>query len=64
MTRVLLASAYGHLDRPEEARAEWGQAMRINPDYSLVHRRRVLPFKNPVDFDRMVEGLRKAGLAE
>ncbi len=64
MTRVLLASAYGHLDRPEEARAEWGQAMRINPDYSLAHRRRALPFKNPADFDRMVEGLRKAGLAE
>ena len=64
MTRVLLASVYGHLDRPEDARAEWRQALHINPDYSLEQRRRVLPFKNPADFDRMVDGLRKVGLTE
>ena len=27
-------------------------------------RRKVLPYKNPDDFERVVEGLRKAGLVE
>jgi TolB-like protein len=64
MSRVLLASAYGHLGRTSEARDEWREALRINPDYSLEHRRRVLPYKKPADFELMVEGLRKAGLAQ
>lgn len=63
MSRVLLASAYGHLGRTSEARDEWRGALRFNPDYSLEHRRRVLPYKKPADFELMVEGLRKAGLA-
>jgi tetratricopeptide (TPR) repeat protein len=64
MSRVLLASAYGHLGRKSEAQDEWREALRINPDYSLEHRRRVLPYKKPADFELMVEGLRKAGLAQ
>jgi hypothetical protein len=34
----------------------------MNPDFSVERRRRVLPFRNPEDFERRVEGLRKAGL--
>jgi adenylate cyclase len=60
----LLAAAYGHLGKVEEGRAQWAEALRINPDYSLEHRRRILPFKNPVDFEHILDGLRKAGLAE
>ncbi len=63
-SRVLLASCYGHVGRTEEARAEWEQVFRINPDYSLEHRRKVLPYKNPADFEHVVDGLRKAGLVE
>ncbi|PDT02716.1 adenylate/guanylate cyclase domain-containing protein [Rhizobium chutanense] len=59
---ALLASCYGHLGRPEEARRAWEKALQINPDFSVERRRRVLPFRNPEDFDRRVEGLRKAGL--
>ena len=62
VSRVLLAACYGHLDRTEEARAEWQEALRINPDYSLEHRRKILPYKNPADFERVVEGLRRAGI--
>ena len=62
VSRVLLAASYGHLGRFDEARAEWQEVFRINPDYSLEHRRKVLPYKNPADFERVVEGLRKAGL--
>jgi TolB-like protein/cytochrome c-type biogenesis protein CcmH/NrfG len=62
MSRVLLASCYGHLGRAEEARRSWQEALRISPDYSLDHRRRVLPYKDPTDFEHLLDGLRKAGL--
>jgi adenylate cyclase len=64
ISRVLLASCYGHLGYAEEARALWQEALRINPNYSLERRRRVLPYKDPADFERVVAGLRKAGLME
>jgi adenylate cyclase len=34
----------------------------VNPDFSLAQRERVLPYKNAADFQRIVEGLAKAGL--
>ena len=63
ITRVLLAAAYGHLDRLEESRAEWAEALRVNPDFSLEHRKQILPYKDPADLERILEGLRKAGLS-
>jgi len=48
----------------DEARSTWREVFRVNPNYSLEHRREVLPYKNPEDFERIVEGLRKAGLPE
>ncbi|OWO96190.1 adenylate/guanylate cyclase domain-containing protein [Rhizobium esperanzae] len=62
VSRALLAACYGHLGRFEEARATWQEVLRVNPDYSLEYRRKVLPFKNPADFELVVEGLRKAGV--
>ena len=59
---ALLASCYGHLGRIEESRKAWTAALRIDPNYSIERRRRILPFRNPEDFERRVEGLRKAGL--
>jgi adenylate cyclase len=61
-SRMLLAACYGHLDRAEEARAAWAELMKVNPDFSLEQRARVLPYKEPRDFQRIVEGLAKAGL--
>jgi adenylate cyclase len=61
-SRVLLAASYGQMGRIEEARVEWQEVFRVNPDYSLEHRRKVLPYKNPDDFECVVDGLRKAGL--
>ncbi|UWU13938.1 adenylate/guanylate cyclase domain-containing protein [Rhizobium sullae] len=63
VSRALLASSYGHLGRFDEARAAWQEVLRVNPDYSLEYRRKVLPYKNPADFEMVVDGLRKAGLA-
>jgi adenylate cyclase len=64
VSRVLLAASYGHLGRFAEARAAWQEVLRVNPDYSLEYRRKVLPYKNPADFERVVEGLRKAGVVQ
>ncbi len=61
-SRALLAAAYGQMGLLDEAREAWRGLMRVNPDYSLEQRRRVLPYKNPDDFERVAEGLRKAGL--
>jgi TolB-like protein/Flp pilus assembly protein TadD len=62
MSRVLLAAAYGWTGRLDEARSEWRQALAINPQYSLKHRRDTLPYKDASSFERIVEGLAKAGL--
>jgi TolB-like protein/class 3 adenylate cyclase/tetratricopeptide (TPR) repeat protein len=62
ISRELLAACYGHLGRNEEARAEWQEVFRVNPDHSLEYRRTVVPFKNPGDFEKIVDGLRKAGI--
>jgi len=64
ISRVLLAAIHGHMGNVEESRAQWLEALRINPNYSLEHRRRILPYKDPADFEHLVDGLRKAGLAE
>jgi len=64
ISRVLLAASYGYLGRNEEAKAEWVEALRVNPDYSLDHRRKILPYKNPADFEKVVQGLHKADLPE
>ena len=41
-----------------------GEVFEINPEYSLEYRRQILPYKNPTDFDKIIDGLRKAGLPE
>jgi len=63
-SRVLLAACLGQMGRFEEAREAWREALSVNPGYSLDQRRKVLPYKNPKDFEQVVEGLRKAGLPE
>ncbi|MGX5803382.1 adenylate/guanylate cyclase domain-containing protein [Bradyrhizobium sp. Arg314] len=64
VSRALLAASYGRLGRFAEARAAWQEVLRVNPDYSLEYRRKVLPYKNPADFELMVDGLRKAGVVQ
>ncbi|MDP6786858.1 MAG: adenylate/guanylate cyclase domain-containing protein [Rhodospirillales bacterium] len=62
ISRVLMASALGHLGRPEAARAAWAEVLEINPDYSVGQKARILPYTNPADWNRFVAGLRKAGV--
>jgi class 3 adenylate cyclase/cytochrome c-type biogenesis protein CcmH/NrfG len=62
ISRVLLASSYGHLHRVAEARFEWSEALRVNPRYSLEHRKQILPYRNRRDLNNFVQGLCKADL--
>ena len=61
-SHALLTSCLGHLGRIDEAQATWSKLMQIEPDFSLDHRRRVLPFRNKADMELRDEGLRKAGI--
>ena len=61
-SRMLLASCYGHLGRMDDARAAWAELLKVNPDFSLTQRARVLPYKDAGDFQRIVDGLAKAHL--
>ena len=61
-SRMLLAACYGHLGRVDDARAAWAGLLEVNPDFSVAQRERVLPYKDARDFERIAEGLAKAGL--
>jgi adenylate cyclase len=61
-SRMLLASCYGHLGRIDDARKTWAELLEVNPQFSLMQRGRVLPYKNASDFQRIADGLAKAGL--
>jgi adenylate cyclase len=61
-SRMLLAACYGHLGRADDARAAWAGLLEVNPGFSMNQRAQVLPYKDSSDFERIVEGLAKAGL--
>jgi adenylate cyclase len=58
------AVIYAELGRLDEAHAAASAAYRIDPDFTLASAPEVLPFKNPLDLQRFLDGLRKAGLPE
>jgi adenylate cyclase len=62
LSRAFLASTLGHLGRAEEAHQVWQELKDVNPRYSLRDHMDRLPFKDPADTARIVEGVRKAGL--
>ncbi|MBI3248988.1 MAG: adenylate/guanylate cyclase domain-containing protein [Deltaproteobacteria bacterium] len=57
-----LAICYAELGRLEEARAELVEFLRISPNASLEMTRQNVPYKDPADLERYLDGLRKAGL--
>lgn len=64
MTRAYLASVYGATGRMDEARKLWDELLKINPAFSVERLRHILPYKDPSWFERFVEGLRRAGIAQ
>jgi adenylate cyclase len=63
MSRFYLACLYGLTGRHEEARRYWQETLEVNPKFSIDHLKRTLPYKDPALLDRLVEGLRSAGIA-
>ena len=64
VTRAYLASLYGHTGHEDEARRLWSELMAINPQYTIEHTLRVLPYHDRAPLEQFVEGLRRAGVAE
>ncbi len=57
-----LAVSYSELGREEEARAEAAEILRVSPNFSVEVVRQRLPYKDPAVLERVLDGLRKAGL--
>ena len=62
-SRVLLASALGHLNEGDEARRIWKELKEINPKYSFSEHYARQPFQSQEDVQRIVDGLAKVGLS-
>jgi adenylate cyclase len=63
VTRAYLASLYGHTGRIESARRVWAELIDLHTGYTIGRTLRVLPYRDPAASERLVEGLRKAGIA-
>ncbi|AFL49009.1 adenylate cyclase [Sinorhizobium fredii] len=63
MTRFYLACLYGRIGHHEEARRYWREVLEVNPNFSIDHLRRALPYRDPGLLDRLLDGLREAGVS-
>jgi adenylate cyclase len=61
--QVLLAAAYGASGQDEQAQAVLAEFLKARPGYTLEQYTQGEYYKNPEDLQRVVDGLRKAGLA-
>lgn len=60
--RRMLASAYAHLGKMEEARHHAAQLMIAHPNFSINHWQSVPPIKDEAVLQRLIDGMRRAGL--
>jgi adenylate cyclase len=63
MSRFYLACLYGLTGRYEEARRSWQETLEVNPGFSVERLKRILPYRDPNLVDRLVGGLRDAGIS-
>lgn len=63
MTRFYLACLYGRTGRAEEARRYWHEVFEVNPSFSIDHFKRAMPYKDPTVLNRLIDGLREAGIS-
>jgi len=61
---LALAGLYAELDRSEEANMEVEKVLRLSPDFTLQTLKEMIPLKDPVVKDRLINAARKAGLPE
>ena len=62
--QVRLACALAHLDRQDEARAAFAEAVALKPNIDTAFIDATYPFRDPDDRAYLIDGLRKAGLPE
>lgn len=60
----VLAASYERAGRIEEARAAIAELGQVAPDITIETTRAQLPWQDPGDTERYLDGLRKAGLPE
>jgi TolB-like protein/Flp pilus assembly protein TadD len=58
----LLASSYAHLGDLKKARHHAKELMAVHPNFSITHWRNVPPDQDQEPLERLIEGMRKAGL--
>jgi adenylate cyclase len=58
----MLASSYAHLGKMDEARHHAAELMKAHPNFSIDHWRKIPPYKDQEKVERLIDGLRKAGL--
>jgi hypothetical protein len=57
------ACLYGLTGRYDEARRYWQETQLVNPNFSVERLGQILPYRNPSQLGRLVDGLRNAGIA-
>jgi tetratricopeptide (TPR) repeat protein len=62
--RLYLAACHGLMGEDASAATAMAEVYRINPGFSTAWMRTFVTYKHAADLDRLVEGLRKAGLSE
>jgi len=62
--RRLLGATYAQLGHLDEARAEAGEYLKLDPDFSIAAWARTEYYTDPDELQRYVDGLRKAGFPE
>ena len=58
------AAALGMMGRHDEATAAVENLLVSMPDLTISQVRNMVPVRNPIDWDRWLDGLRRAGLPE
>ena len=56
------ASVLGQLGNHAHAANALRETLQIKPDLNMDHLHEILPFQNPTDFDRVLNGLKNAGM--
>ena len=60
----MAAASHASAGRPVEAKKAMARIRQLDPELRISKLTDVVPFREPKDFDRYVDGLRKAGLPE
>jgi len=61
---LALAGLYADMDRIEDANIEVEEVLRLSPDFTLQVLQEMIPLKDPVVKERLINAARKAGLPE